>query len=89
MFIAKKQETVLEAQTCALYAHRYQFFHHVPYGYEIAETTPNMSFRPLGLRMFVAKKQETVSEAQSRALYAPLHPLSHGYPSATNSRERT
>jgi hypothetical protein len=77
MFVAKNEEIVPVAKTCALYAPDTRFRNGWRATTKLRKTTPNMSFGPkVGLAMFVAKNEEMVPVAKTRALYAPRQPFS-------------
>jgi hypothetical protein len=73
MFVAKNEEMVPVAKTCALNAPRHPFSEWVTCGNEIARNHPKHEFWTLscGLGMFVAKKEEMVLVAKTRAFMDP------------------
>jgi hypothetical protein len=73
MFVAKNEEMVLVAKTCALNAPRHPFSEWVTCGNEIARNHTKHEFWTLssGLGMFVAKKEQMVLVAKTRAFMHP------------------
>jgi hypothetical protein len=74
MFIAKNEEMVSVAETCALYAHPFSKW--VTCGYEIARNHLKHEFWTLssGLGMFVAIKEKMEGDKNS-CFYAPPTPV--------------
>jgi hypothetical protein len=73
MFVAKNEEMVAVAKTCALNAPRHPFSEWVTCGNEIARNHPKHEFwtQISGLGMFVAKNEEMVPVAKTHAFMHP------------------
>ena len=81
MFVAKKQDPTLGAQSGALYAPQNPISQLVPPSMGIAETTQKFSFGPKKVDWTCSlRKQDATSEAQSSAFYAPQNPISQLLP---------
>jgi hypothetical protein len=91
MFVARKQETPLEAQSGALYAPQHPFLQRVAFGNGMHETTHSMSFMPKETD-WACLLRENKKHLQKRKVVHCMHTYNrfrNGYPSATESHETT